>query len=160
MRTAAVVAAVFILSACPGGEPKNVSQSGPAASSTSSTVNNNANPENSTSMNPVTPPQKELPGSRIAGGAPPPQSVHLIEYAIHMPDTLSAGQVRFSIENGGKENHNFAIEGPGVATKLSSDLSRGNKGELAVTLQPGTYTVYCPVDGHRGKGMETKITVK
>ena len=159
MRAAAVVAAVFIFTACPGNEQKDVSQDTPAKSSTS-TTNLNTHPENSTSMNPVTPPQKELPGGRIAGSAAPPQDVHLIEYAIHMPDTLSAGQVRFKIENGGKENHNFAIEGPGVATKLSSDLSRGNSGELAVTLQPGTYTVYCPVDGHRKKGMETKITVK
>lgn len=159
MRTAAVVAALFILTACPGNEQKDVSQAAPPKTSTS-TTNLNANPENSTAMNPVTPPQSELPGSRIAGSAPPPQSVHLIEYAIHMPETFSAGQVRFSVENGGKENHNFAIEGPGVATKLPSDLSRGNKGELDVNLQPGTYTVYCPVDGHRGKGMETKITVK
>ena len=46
--------------------------------------------------------------------------------------------------------HNFVIEGPGVSEKFSSDLTRGDTGEITVTLAPGSYTIYCPVDGHRG----------
>jgi uncharacterized cupredoxin-like copper-binding protein len=30
---------------------------------------------------------------------------------------------------------------------------------MTVTLQKGTYEVYCPVDGHKERGMQTKITV-
>jgi hypothetical protein len=140
MRALAVLAAA-LLTACPGNEPGDVSQNDPAKTST-------------------TTPPTELPGSRIAGGTPPTQDVQLTEYAIQIPDTLTPGRVRFKVANAGKENHNFAIEGEGVATKFSSDLPRGNSGEVSVELKPGTYTVYCPVDGHRGKGMERKVVVK
>lgn len=159
MRAALASVALVLFTACPGNEQGDVSQNDPAKTTTS-TQNVNAAPENSTAMNPVTPPQQELPGNRLPGSAPAPQDVHLIEYAIHMPDTLPAGEVRFKVANGGKEVHSFAIEGPGVATKLANDLTRGNSSEVNVKLQPGTYTVYCPIEGHRGKGMEKVVTVR
>jgi len=31
---------------------------------------------------------------------------------------------------------------------------------LTWDLKPGTYTIWCPVDGHRAKGMQTTLTVK
>ena len=77
-----------------------------------------------------------------------------------MPDTLPADHQTFHIANAGKMNHNFAIEGNGVAQKLGSDLTRGDSADLTVDLKAGTYTVYCPVDKHRGRGMERTITVR
>ena len=98
---------------------------------------------------------------RQAGGvATGDQPVQLIEYAIRMPQTLKAGPQSFHIENAGKEMHNFEIEGNGVHQKLPSDLSRGSRAQMAVDLKPGTYTIYCPVDGHRQKGMELQVTVQ
>ena len=83
--------------------------------------------------------------------------VHLIEYQIHMPQTLRAGRVAFNVENGGKEDHANEIEGNGIEEKTEI-LKRGNTAALEVDLKPGTYTVYCPVDDHKDKGM--KVTVK
>jgi uncharacterized cupredoxin-like copper-binding protein len=38
---------------------------------------------------------------------------------------------------------------------------RGGSAKLTVDLnKPGTYEMYCPVDGHREMGMEGEITVK
>src|SRR5947199_169789 len=78
------------------------------------TGNPQAVPENSTAMNPVVPPQSQMKSSRPAEPATPAVHVQLTEYAIEMPDTLTAGTHPFTITNAGKVNHNFAIEGPGV----------------------------------------------
>jgi plastocyanin len=95
-----------------------------------------------------------------AGVASADQHVQLIEYAIRMPQTLKAGPQSFHVTNDGKEIHNFEVEGNGVHQKLPSDLSRGSSAQMTVDLKPGTYTIYCPVDGHRQKGMELKVTVQ
>lgn len=154
MRGVVAIAAVLLLAGCPGGRGQDESQVSPSQNSTS-TQNTQAVPENSASMNPVAPsPANQIPA---AGGV---VQVQLIEYEIRMPDTLPAGHTTLQITNGGKLNHNFAIEGPGVQTKLSSDLTRGDSQQIGVNLRPGTYTVYCPVDGHRGKGMQRTVTVK
>jgi plastocyanin len=86
--------------------------------------------------------------------------VQLTEYQIQMPDIISSGPQTLRITNAGKVNHNFAIEGNGVAQKLGNDLTRGDSADMTVNLKPGTYTVYCPVDKHRAKGMQRTITVQ
>lgn len=55
--------------------------------------------------------------------------------------------------------HGLVIEGNGKQVKLPSDLSRGDRSTLTVDLRPGTYTAWCPVDGHKGKGMTATFTV-
>ena len=157
---AVVIVAALLFTGCPGGmEPKDASQSAPAKTSTT-TQNPQSIPGKTASMNPVTPPTKELPG----GGAPTASSavtqVQLMEYEIQMPDTLPAGRTTFQIVNSGKLNHNFAVEGNGIASKLTSDVMRGDTAQITIDLKPGTYTVYCPIDGHRGRGMQRTITVK
>lgn len=151
MRTVVfVLLSLLAFAACQ--DEGDVSQKGPAQSSaTTGAAPQQAEPN--ASMNPVVPP----PASATATGAT--QEVHLIEYSIHMPDTLPAGHVAFNIENGGKENHGFEIEGNGVHLK-STELSRGNTTSLEADLKPGTYTIWCPVDGHKGKGMVKTVTVK
>ncbi len=109
-------------------------------------------------LNPVLPPNSDNP-TKAPTAALPTQEVHLIEYQIHMPQTVPAGQIAFNIENGGKEDHAFEIEGNGVHQQ-SVVLKRGDTTALQTNLKPGTYTVYCPVDGHRSKGMETTVVVK
>lgn len=41
-----------------------------------------------------------------------------------------------------------------------SELPPGEKGSLTVTLDPGTYVLYCNIEGHFAAGMWTVITVK
>jgi uncharacterized cupredoxin-like copper-binding protein len=159
MRRLSILAAALLIMACPGDRRTDESRTGPPQTSTT-TRNPQAVPENSTAMNPVTP-QTSMPPARVGGTATSPAiDVQLTEYEIRMPDSLIAGAQRFRIANGGKETHNFAIEGPDVSQKLASDLTRGDTTELTVNLRAGSYTVYCPVDGHRGKGMQRTIVVR
>jgi len=110
--------------------------------------------------NPITPPAKEMPSQRVPVAATAPIEVQLTEYEIQMPDSVSAGVHTFHIANAGKVNHSFAIEGNGISEKLGlGDLPRGDTTNLSVELKPGTYTIFCPVDGHRGKGMHRTLTV-
>ena len=142
MRALFPLAAVLLLAACPGPSP-NDAQSAPAQTST-------------TTISPRT-----LPATtRLPSVAMPVTEVQLLEYEIRIADTLPSGPQHLRIANGGEERHSFAIEGPGLSTQLASELTRGDFAELAVTLKPGTYTVWCPVDKHRGKGMQRTITVK
>jgi uncharacterized cupredoxin-like copper-binding protein len=149
-----VAAAALLLTACPGDRRTDESRNGPSQTSTT-TRNPQAVPENSTAMNPVVP-----PSTRIGTATAPVVDVQLTEYEIRMPDSLSAGPQRFRIANSGKQTHNFVIEGPGISQKLASDLSRGDTAEIVVTLPAGSYMVYCPMDGHRGKGMQRTVVVR
>lgn len=157
MRIAVFLSLAFLLAACQRETP-DVSQNTPSQSSTTTDATPQMTESNASTMNPVVPPEQDNPAARVRG-ASPAQEVHLIEYAIHMPDTLAPGRIAFNVENGGKENHAFAIEGNGIETK-TNELTRGDTASLEVDLKPGTYTIYCPVDGHRGKGMEKTIVVK
>jgi uncharacterized cupredoxin-like copper-binding protein len=133
--------ALLLLAACPGGGPEDASQNAPPKTST-------------TTVSPGTP-----AATTTINSAPPTTEVQLLEYRIRMSDTLPAGRHHFRIANGGEQKHGFAIEGPGVSAQLANELTRGDIGQITVTLQPGTYRVWCPVDEHRGKGMERTITV-
>jgi uncharacterized cupredoxin-like copper-binding protein len=143
VKRALFIVAVALLAGCPGNKPEDASQSAPAKTST-------------TTVNPHTP----VATTTLPASAPPTVDVQLLEYQIRMADTLNAGPQRLRIANAGHEQHGFAIEGPGLSTQLGSNLTRGDTTELQVTLQPGTYTVWCPVDKHRGKGMQRTITVR
>lgn len=86
--------------------------------------------------------------------------VTLVDFDIEMPMMLRAGSTTFEVTNEGTNEHNFEIEGLGVEESLPTNLMAGESGTLQVDLQPGTYTVYCPVDDHRSRGMETTLTVE
>jgi len=94
--------------------------------------------------------------SMVAGGQVP---VSLAEFAISMPSTLPAGRVTFAITNDGTITHSFEIEGNGIEKQLKNPLEPGKTDMLSVNLEPGTYTVYCPIDDHRAQGMELEVTV-
>jgi hypothetical protein len=116
--------------------------------------------DNVAKMNPTVPPQKELPSARVGGATNPDLRVELNEYEIRMPDTLPPGHASFFVVNSGKENHGFVIEGNGMRASLPEPLTRGGTKAMEVELHNGTYTVYCPVPGHRGRGMSRTITVQ
>ena len=108
----------------------------------------------------ASPPQLDSPASKSSGTTKATQTVELTEYSIRMPQTLAAGPQSLTIVNGGKEMHSFQIEGNGVQMRLPADLPRGDSSKIDLDLKPGTYTIWCPVDGHKGKGMTTTVTVQ
>lgn len=155
MRPLLIALALLSVVACQP-ESADVSQNEPVKSTTLSPTETAA--IGGSKLNPPVIPQTDNPAATPTA-ASPTQEVHLIEYEIHMPDTLPAGRVAFNVENGGKEKHAFEIEGNGIEEKTDV-LPRGNTAALEVNLPPGTYTVYCPVPGHAEKGMKKTVTVQ
>lgn len=152
MRSAVLLLALF-LAAC--REPSDAAQQSPPEATT---IAGNTATAPANTVNPPLPTEKDDPSSR-AVAAPASQDVQLIEYALRMPETLPAGTVVFNVANAGKEDHGFEIEGPGVET-TTKILKRGDTAALEVNLKPGTYTAYCPVKGHREKGMTATVVVR
>jgi uncharacterized cupredoxin-like copper-binding protein len=87
-------------------------------------------------------------------------NVTVTEYRIDMPSSTKPGKTAFIVKNDGKQNHSFEVVGNGTDQTFHTNVPPKETKVLHVTLKKGTYTVYCPVDGHRGKGMEQKLTVR
>jgi plastocyanin len=71
----------------------------------------------------------------------------------------SAGKVTIDFTNDSSLPHNVKLDGPGVEDE-GTDTVTGTSTSVTLDLQPGTYTFYCSVDGHRAAGMEGQLVVK
>jgi plastocyanin len=71
----------------------------------------------------------------------------------------TAGTVKIVSKNDESIDHNIAVEGSGLDEK-GPVVKNGATSEVDIDLEPGEYTFYCSVDGHRAGGMEGKLTVK
>ena len=69
-----------------------------------------------------------------------------------------AGHVTVQVKNDGATAHALVIEAPGGEVKTPT-LAPGKSATLAADLKAGTYEMYCPIDGHRAKGMKGKLVV-
>lgn len=76
---------------------------------------------------------------------------------IKAPDTVPAGDVVFELVNEDGLPHDVTIEELGDETVVKVSSAGTATGE--VTLEPGTYTFFCSVPGHRPSGMEGTFTV-
>ena len=101
------------------------------------------------------------PAAAVQAAGPQIVDVALSNFVIDMPNMVSAGPTRFSITNNGPAQHNFVIEGNGQSKRLANNLQPGQSGFLNIDLEPGTYTIYCPVGegAHRAQGMELSLMV-
>jgi len=91
------------------------------------------------------------------GEAPrPPIDVVAAEWTFQpSPLTVHAGPVTFRIRNQGVVDHNFGVEGrPGAEV---DGIKPGESKTLSVRLDPGTYTAYCSLPGHREAGMVAEV---
>ena len=79
--------------------------------------------------------------------------------------TVPAGKVKINLKNEGAIVHTFAFEGVSGFEKLVASGTRrqaegkGPEDSGTADLKPGTYVFYCDERGHRGAGMEGKLTV-
>lgn len=82
-----------------------------------------------------------------------------VEFAFQ-PATVStsSSSVTFNVTNNGQFPHNVQFDGQDAAI-FANDLTAGQSATATVNLAPGTYTFYCPVDGHRDRGMVGTLTV-
>ena len=84
------------------------------------------------------------------------------EFRIVLPavKTLAPGNYTFKAQNIGKIPHDLTIEGPKLTGgKKTALIKPGGTATLTVTLDKGSYTLYCSVPGHRAAGMSAKIAV-
>jgi plastocyanin len=94
-------------------------------------------------------------------GNPVPVNVKLSEWTVQLSEaTVPAGQVTFTVTNGGSIPHALEVEGQGTEQQTPL-IQAGASATLTLSLKPGTYEVYCPVgeDSHKKLGMETHLKV-
>ncbi len=73
--------------------------------------------------------------------------------------TASAGSNTIEFDNPAGLEHDVVIEDEGGGEIGRTDTVAGGSTSATVELEPGTYTYYCSVDGHRDAGMEGTLTV-
>jgi uncharacterized cupredoxin-like copper-binding protein len=69
-----------------------------------------------------------------------------------------AGQVTVQVKNDGSTEHALEIEAPGGEVKTPT-LAPGKSATLKLDLKAGSYQMYCPIDGHKDKGMKGELVV-
>ena len=72
------------------------------------------------------------------------------------PPAIPAGEAVIAIRNDGGSPHNVVIEELDVKVEAQG----GESASDTYTLEPGTYTYFCDVPGHRSAGMEGQVTVQ
>jgi plastocyanin len=73
--------------------------------------------------------------------------------------TAKPGPVTLRSVNKSSVPHDIAITG-GSVNQIGPVVQNGGVSTVSTTLQPGTYTFYCSVPGHRQAGMQGTLTVK
>jgi plastocyanin len=73
--------------------------------------------------------------------------------------TANTGSVKLESKNPQNIGHDIAVEGNGVNQK-GETVTNGGTSTFTADLQPGDYTFYCSIPGHREAGMVGKLTVK
>jgi plastocyanin len=74
--------------------------------------------------------------------------------------TVPAGLVSVNFDNPASLSHDVVIEDESGGEIAKTDLISEAQTATTAELQPGTYTFYCSVPGHREGGMEGTLTVK
>ena len=69
--------------------------------------------------------------------------------------SATAGSITIDFTNMSSLPHDVMIEGSGGTDEITNSTT-----STTVELEPGTYTFFCSVDGHRAAGMEGTLTVK
>ena len=95
------------------------------------------------------------------GGQAPSTSatIEMIDIAFEPKDVTIAANtdVTITLPNNGVAVHNFTSDDLGVR---SEDVPGGGSTTVTINAQPGTYTFYCSVPGHKEAGMQGTITVQ
>jgi plastocyanin len=71
--------------------------------------------------------------------------------------SATAGSITIDFTNMSSLPHDVTIEGNGASG--ATDQITDSTTSATVDLEPGTYTFFCSVDGHRAAGMEGTLTV-
>lgn len=75
---------------------------------------------------------------------------------VNPPQQMRAGTITVALDNRGQAPHDITFQAIGTVAAAGG----GGKATAQVTLEPGTYVVYCSVPGHRTAGMKFEVTVR
>ena len=82
------------------------------------------------------------------------------DFALDPADpTTAAGDVTFEVSNDGEFPHNLEVEGNGVE-EVTDTIDPGGSDSLTVSLEPGSYEIYCSIGDHAEQGMTGELTVE
>lgn len=106
------------------------------------------------------PPEAGAGPAGTEGGAAPEGELFVADDIFYeeAPETVPAGRLTFVLENRGDITHNVTIEETGDQLVVEAEGGETASGE--VTLDPGEYTYYCSIPGHREAGMEGTLRVE
>jgi plastocyanin len=74
--------------------------------------------------------------------------------------SAKAGSVTIDFDNKQPLQHDVAVADSSGKVLGQTDLVSSGTANTTVNLQPGSYTFYCTVPGHREAGMQGTLTVK
>jgi plastocyanin len=74
--------------------------------------------------------------------------------------SAAAGTVTIDLTNPAAISHDVVLEQDSQELGRTDLISNGDEDSFTVTLQPGEYTYYCSVPGHRESGMEGTLTAQ
>lgn len=100
---------------------------------------------------------EEAGGGEDGGGGGPAVWVAVDLGFPEAPSEVPAGAVDVELDNQGAIEHNVTIEE--LDDEKILDATGGSTDSGSVELEPGDYTFYCNVPGHRAAGMEGTLTV-
>jgi plastocyanin len=102
-----------------------------------------------------------LPGPGESGPAPYRVVIGAASFA-YQPSTIPVphGPVRFVVVNGAEIPHGFEVEGHGIEEKIDAIAPESSDSLTIEIHEPGEYTIYCPVEDHRQRGMTGTLTVQ
>lgn len=92
------------------------------------------------------------PSSAVLSAAEPSPEADTVEVVLkdgdlNVPATVATGEVTFVVKNQGRKAHGFALSGP-VDSQLEERLGAGQESSFTEELESGSYTAYCPLEGH------------
>jgi plastocyanin len=107
--------------------------------------------------------EEEATGEAAPGGAGQELELSAVESGDFAFDTSElqapSGSVTLTMENPSPVEHNISLEGSGVDEE-GETVGQGESSTVSAELEPGEYTFYCSVAGHREGGMEGTLTVE
>jgi heme/copper-type cytochrome/quinol oxidase subunit 2 len=108
---------------------------------------------------PTATPAAKAPAATPATTAARTVDIQLVEWdVVANPPSIAAGNVRFAVTNAGSVTHAFEINWP-AGLVFTENIPPGGTDSLEMPLDPGTYTLICPIPGHADRGMRTEFTV-
>ena len=102
------------------------------------------------------------PAAADSGGASTEVALAAVEDGSFAYETTAldatAGEITIAFTNPSATPHNVAVEGEGIET-VAGEIVAMADAPITLSLEPGTYTFFCSVPGHRDAGMEGTLTV-